>query len=492
MKIPKILSIFIGLAFALVTLGSVHSAVFNCPAGDVDCLIDSINTANANGAEDTINLEESTYTLTKVDNYIKGPNGLPSITSQIVVNGNGATIKRDSSAPQFRIIHVSYTGALSINGIRISGGKVEAMGGGGIWNDGILKLTVCIISENESPGSGWDGAGGGIWNSDNGNLTLEDCSVSDNETSEQATGIYNFGIAKLTNCTISNNWSDNSDGGGIDNPGTVTLTNCTFSNNRAGRYGGAIQSNGTATMTNCTFSNNKAVSDGGAIQNAGTATMTNCTISGNESLGQGGGGGGIDNTGTAQAVNTIVANNTADRNYENCSGNSINSLGHNLEDDNTCGFTAVGDIINTQPDLGLFTDHVLPGRGHFPLLGGSPAIDKGDDAACPTTDQLGNPRVDGDGDGTITCDIGTIEFQTSQRPAPDEIIGTWSSGIWYWNVAASSWTQMYSGLPSAALLPVISQVTARRMWPQSGVLACGIKMAILWVGPRCIIQPRIE
>jgi hypothetical protein len=29
-----------------------------------------------------------------------------------------------------------------------------------------------------------------------------------------------------------------------------------------------------------------------------------------------------------------------------------------------------------------------------------------------------------------------------------EIIGTWSSGIWYRDMAASSWTKMYSGVPS--------------------------------------------
>ena len=28
-----------------------------------------------------------------------------------------------------------------------------------------------------------------------------------------------------------------------------------------------------------------------------------------------------------------------------------------------------------------------------------------------------------------------------------EIIGTWGSGIWYWDVAASEWTKMSSGMP---------------------------------------------
>src|SRR5919108_621659 len=56
------------------------------------------------------------------------------------------------------------------------------------------------------------------------------------------------------------------------------------------------------------------------------------------------------------------------------------------------------------PGLGAFTDDGTPGHGHFPLLPTSQAIDAGNDAVCPDTDQLGQPRVG-------PCDIGAIEFQ---------------------------------------------------------------------------------
>ena len=53
--------------------------------------------------------------------------------------------------------------------------------------------------------------------------------------------------------------------------------------------------------------------------------------------------------------------------------------------------------------MGEATADGTPGHGHLPLLPTSPAIDAGDDAACPPTDQLGQPRVS-------PCAIGAVEF----------------------------------------------------------------------------------
>jgi hypothetical protein len=56
----------LGLALALSL--PVQAKTFHCRAGDVQCLIDAINQANANGDKNTIRLEAGTYTLTAVDN----------------------------------------------------------------------------------------------------------------------------------------------------------------------------------------------------------------------------------------------------------------------------------------------------------------------------------------------------------------------------------------------------------------------------------------
>ena len=63
--------------------------------------------ANAAPGPDTIELGAGcTYSLTAVDNYWYGPNGLPPITSDITIDGNGATICAGDAVRPFRLFFV--------------------------------------------------------------------------------------------------------------------------------------------------------------------------------------------------------------------------------------------------------------------------------------------------------------------------------------------------------------------------------------------------
>src|SRR5262249_23723696 len=107
----------------------VQAATFSCTAGDVHCLITAINKANANGRlHNTIALEAGTYTLTNIDNDTDGPNGLPSITSNLTISGAGAFATEITRTPAglnflfFRLILVSAIGKLTLQGLTLSGG----------------------------------------------------------------------------------------------------------------------------------------------------------------------------------------------------------------------------------------------------------------------------------------------------------------------------------------------------------------------------------
>jgi hypothetical protein len=71
---------------------------------------------------------------------------------------------------------------------------------------------------------------------------------------------------------------------------------------------------------------------------------------------------------------------------------------------------ANGSMPNTDPLLGPLQDNGGPNWTHA-LLPVSPAIDAGDNAKCPPTDQRGFYRpIDGNDDGIAVCDIGSFEY----------------------------------------------------------------------------------
>src|SRR5438552_17176006 len=126
------------MAMAVIPAQLAHAATIPVPCS-VPALVTAINTANSTGGDDTINLAGGcTYTLTTPDN---AANGLPVISTNVTINGYGATITRDPSAPSFRILAVASTGTLTLNTATISGGKapdcpnpVANVCGGGIAN----------------------------------------------------------------------------------------------------------------------------------------------------------------------------------------------------------------------------------------------------------------------------------------------------------------------------------------------------------------------
>jgi CSLREA domain-containing protein len=88
---------------------------------DGDCsLREAITAANTNTAVDacgaggagmdTIQLaQDASYLLNTIDNLTNGRNALPSVTTAITVQGNGATLERAVNAPNIRMFHVGAT-----------------------------------------------------------------------------------------------------------------------------------------------------------------------------------------------------------------------------------------------------------------------------------------------------------------------------------------------------------------------------------------------
>ncbi len=245
-------------------------------------------------------------------------------------------------------------------------------------------------------------------------------------------GITNWGTLTLDHVVITNNkGAGGTMIGGLTSSGPVTVTNSAIVNNDApGGYGGVLVED-QAYMENVTIANNTGLENGRGggiyITANAKATLVNVTVSGNKAFF---GAGGIANAGETHLLNVTVANNRvespADRVREilndgrltlrntliagPCLGiGTFISQGHNVEADNTCALTHSTDMRNTDPEILPLAYNGGIGETHA-LKPSSPAVDAGDNGACPNTDQRGMARRDGNGDGQVVCDIGAYEY----------------------------------------------------------------------------------
>ena len=196
------------------------------------------------------------------------------------------------------------------------------IGGGGVFNSGIMTLHKVIVDGNTGRPFG-----GGIQNSNGalagtGKLTLNDSIVRNNLNTGNSTGggISNHGGAVvLTRTIVRANTA--LDGGGVSNlPGagenTVNGSLRVISSVVDGNTGGGILNQGGADIIYSTISGNRAngngaSADGGGIYNRspGDVAVTNSTITGNNAFRN---GGGIFNGRTMTLTNVTIAGNTVD------------------------------------------------------------------------------------------------------------------------------------------------------------------------------------
>ncbi|MDR4503738.1 MAG: right-handed parallel beta-helix repeat-containing protein [Candidatus Scalindua sp.] len=301
-------------------------------------------------------------------------------------------------------------------------------------------------------------------------VTITNSTITDNNAITGG-GIANWsGLMNIMNSTISLNDADS--GGGIDNSGIVSVENSTIAHNVSAYWGvGINNSMGTVSITNSTISDNRG--QGSAISNEIPYSSVGPQVAG-----------------TVELKNTILADNSAGGDPGDCEG-PITSLGNNIigdiGDPGNCTITLLESDSTGDPRLREFIDDGLPGHGHVPLLPDSPAIDAGNNPACPEKDQLGKSRpVDGNGDGTAACDIGAIEFEypensyiRSPRPGSrftDPIATTTVKFEWIAGSAVSQhWLSVGTSLASLESIPY-GDIYSRNQYLNTSATVSGIPL----------------
>ncbi|MCG3159248.1 MAG: hypothetical protein JMDDDDMK_00234 [Acidobacteria bacterium] len=276
---------------------SLREAIINAnndAATHADC-------AAGSGADTILLAAGATYTLDARDNTEYGFNGLPAITSQITIDGSGATITRGVSAQAFRLFYVASNGDLTLQNLTLSnglakggdGGAALSGGGGGgaglggaVFNKGALALVNSVIS-----GSTAQGGNGGAGNGDYGNATGGGGGGGIGGRGGAGTIYYGGG-----------------GGGGFGGNGASPTNNCT---GHGGGGGGGTVGNGSSTCS--TTGGAGGLANGGAGGNfgfpgtaggyggggggaGGAQSSGSIPTGGAGGIGGGGGGGGFDGT----------------------------------------------------------------------------------------------------------------------------------------------------------------------------------------------------
>lgn len=291
----------------------------------------------------------------------------------------------------------------TLSNIRFFGNRAESSGGAlaafGEGGESSPLVRNAIFSGNMS-----DDAGGAVWNQGEFGGTSEPLFDSVTFVNNHAT---NLGGAMI---------SDGS--AGTSRPKFSAVT---FENNSAGA-GGALfifahdSGVNTPNFVNVTFSENRATDDvGGAVFNFATLSgvadphFTNVTFAGNTSST----GGAMFNLAYDGGIvipllrNSILWGDVAIDGFAEIMNNGgAPIIDHTVIQDGCPSASTCTDLITSDPlleKLGNYGGTTQTLRTNP----ASPAVDAGDDAICPATDQRGVARPQG-----THCDIGAVERQS--------------------------------------------------------------------------------
>src|SRR5262249_23129636 len=127
--------------------------------------------ANAAVGADTITFQAGltgTITLTT---------GQLTLTDSVTITGPGANVLTVSGNNSGRVFRILTGVTAAISGLTVANGLSSTEGGAGIYNNGALTLTACVIRNNTDNSSY---GGGGIANSPGAVMTVADCLFTQN------------------------------------------------------------------------------------------------------------------------------------------------------------------------------------------------------------------------------------------------------------------------------------------------------------------------
>lgn len=271
--------------------------------------------------------------------------------------------------------------SLTLENLKITGGKVNNFGGIYI-KTGKLTLKNCVVTKNES-----SNGGGGI-HFDGENLIVENSEISGNKGDSGGICVAKVSAeTKIEKSKIINNSARS--GGGLDLEGTSTIESCEISGNTAtaesstGVFGGGLIlafNNESCKIINSVIKNNKAGENGGGIYiNGGTLSLESDAAISENTAGKNGGAIYVTNGGKIKLGGSAVIT---------------------VDDDGNDIWLATGETITV-------TNTLTPGNN---AAAGNPKYTA---RITPETYNVGTPLITADVGVTLKDEVGKFKVTNS-------------------------------------------------------------------------------
>jgi len=392
-----------------------------CATAAAECTLRAaINEANAWPAADHIDVPAGVYP----PNALNGGSVLGDITDDVTIQGSGSSCDTGTRVGRiyvsFNVDLDGYQNTVEISQLCVTYASADCQASVHVQPNATLHLRDVELKSSGFVSGVASGVSAGIVNF--GRLLFDGGVIRDQKgvcddvfPIDQGTGLVNYGIATLDSVEITGSGAGeplslfDESAGGIHNLGRLTIVNSAIADNYGegvvsqgshGSAGGITNRGGTVVASNVSLFDNVSYNENttgshGVILNedGGFVALHNVTLTSNQLP-------SIANEDVSGSVtefrNTIVQGT--------CSG-TITTLGHNVEDGTSCGFTGVGDQQNTA--VAFLEDTSGPTTTLVPTSGTN-VQDLGDDAGCPHMDQRGHYRPPSGG-----CDIGAAELASA-------------------------------------------------------------------------------
>ena len=275
--------------------------------GQAITLREAVRAAGVDADEDTIVLGEGDWTLSlSGDGEEASASGDLDVLDTLTVRGAGSedTTITMAASDRERLFDIAAGGALTIEGLTLSGGEANYGGAIAVLPGGSLTARDVVIDGNEATNED----GGGIHN--DGTTSLENVVLSGNVAASHGGGLYSAQdaqLAKMQSVRVIGNTASNEGGGGIESEESFVATDLVMRDNTAAKNGGALHAHGEVTIVGGSFTGNETTGGrGGAMEVRGALRLSDVQLSDNRAS-EGGGALYLQDGGVLERV--TISNN---------------------------------------------------------------------------------------------------------------------------------------------------------------------------------------